>query len=333
MREFLTFVSISIFLAAFAGPRDVRAEGGQTHGGGAIVCRSPNGAITRAEVLDVFEARELYGLNPVAVTDVDATRTAMLGSLRSRYLGKSLYPAYLEQTLAMLHPRFKLLNPGVRLEVIPDAFPKINIRGCEIEQLASFNDDGVILLDREIMGALDPLNRLAIELHESAYLLDRKWRKATNSVFARKLVGFLLADHADPKLDPMIAAYDFDVPHAGIYGVQGSMSCRAEIQLRDDGGLRVYHSPGDCPDRISPTPFEANGYGDFLPTGMPDEWHWTNRKPGQTEGYSLVVLKRLGSGAIDLGGETLTFRTQSTRSVRRPLRTRPAQIHSRPRRR
>ncbi|MBS1962886.1 MAG: hypothetical protein JST04_11765 [Bdellovibrionales bacterium] len=221
-------------IAAFvAASPNAHANGGQTHGGTAVVCRSPDGSIARAEVLDLFEARELLGVRPMQIVDADWARTAILWALRYRYRGRSIYADTLERTIDELRYRFKFLEPGRHVELIPDVFPKIGEVGCasrlratvgdrctfrrllafdercEIEQLASFDDDGAILIDSEIYESLDPLNRLAIELHEGAYYLDRKYRRAKDSTFARRLVGLLLADHPDARLDPMIDAYRF----------------------------------------------------------------------------------------------------------------------------
>jgi hypothetical protein len=248
------------------------AGGGLTHGGTAIVCRNPTGEIVTAELLDLFEARELFGLHPIVVTDVANARNSLLADLGHRFVGKSLYPYYLRDTLTTLHGRFKVLAPRVRIELIPDVFPTISQKGCAIEQLASFQDGGDILLDSEIFGALSPLNRLALELHESVYFLDRKWARSTDSVFSRKLVGLLLANQWTDNLDKAILAYAFNFPRSGRYS-DGFSGCTFILDLGTDGSVRIR------PESICLTviPWDAFGTSPSAimnPTGVLDVWEW-----------------------------------------------------------
>ncbi len=270
--SFIGLVAVAVISLSFAPASVHAAEGGLTHGGTAVVCRYPTGGIATAEVLDLFEARELLRLQPIVVNDVATERNSLLADLDSRFVGKSLYPAYLRDTLNTLHPRFKLLAPHVRIELIPDVFPKISQKGCAIEQLASFQDGGDILLDSEIFGALSPLNRLALELHESVYSLDRKWASAADSVFSRKLVGLLIANQWSAALDQAIFAYSFNVPRAGHYSDYFG-ACTLTLDLGVDGSLRV--TPKDtCRSQISWDAFGKSPSAILKPTGTASEWKW-----------------------------------------------------------
>lgn len=297
MKSFLFVLSLGTL--ALALPLEpARAEGGQTHGGTAIVCRNGDGSIASAEVLDSFEARELYGLKQIGVGDVAKARTELLDDLDRRFAGRSLYPKYLRDTLADLHGRFKLLDPKVRLELIPDVFPKISRKGCAIEQLASFDDkSGEIRLDSEIFKALSPAGRLALEMHESVYYLDRKWAKAKDSVFARKLVGLLLATQWGADLDKAVAAYAFGLPKPGRYS---DMFGRCELQLAVgvDGTLRITPKPA-CRTVIPWNAFEDADSAILDPTGKADEWRWTDRRR-----TSVLILERKDDTNVSIENES-----------------------------
>jgi hypothetical protein len=229
----------------------------------------------------------------IVVKDVATERNSLLADLDRRFVGKSLYPAFLRNTLNTLHGHFKVLAPQVRIELIPDVFPKISQKGCAIEQLASFQDGGDILLDSEIFGALTPLNRLALELHESVYFLDRKWASATDSVFSRKLVGLLLANQWTVNLDKAVLSYAFNVPRAGLYSDYFG-ACTVTVDLGVDGSLRV--TPKDtCRSQISWNAFENSSSAILNPTGTVGEWEWIS-----ADRTSALRLVRVDSNNLKL---------------------------------
>jgi len=300
MKSFLVVLALGTLVLALP-LEPARAEGGQTHGGTAIVCRNGDGSIASAEVLDSFEARELYGLKQIGVGDVAKARSELLNDLDRRFAGRSLYPKYLRDTLADLHGRFKLLDPKVRLELIPDVFPKISQKGCTIEQLAEFDDkSGKILLDSEIFKALSPAGRLTLEFHESVYLLDRKWAKAKDSVFARKLVGLLLATRWDANLDKAIAAYAFGFPKAGRYA-DSSRICAIQLDVGTDGSLRLTPELA-CRSVIDWDAFERAKSAVLVTNGLADQWEWNNQPARSRDGYSRLVLKRRGDTEVEISG-------------------------------
>jgi len=299
MKSFLLGLISVVMITGGTIPNSALAEGGQTHGGTAIVCRTPEGAISSAEPLDLFEARELYGIRTIAVKDVATERVRMLNDLAKVYAGRSVYPNHLKKTLDAFHDRFRPLAPNVRLELIPDAFPKISKKGCAIEQLAAFQQNGEILLDSEIFGTLSPLGRLALELHESVYYLDRKWSKAKDSVFARKLVGLLLADQWGSALDRTLLAYALDVPRAGLYlnGLYGPQYCNLLITYGPANSLIVTEL-GACESVLPQNAFETSKTAALAPVGE-DIWMWTDRDSGNRDKpYGVLMLERLDTTYI-----------------------------------
>jgi hypothetical protein len=232
------------------------------------------------------------------VGDVARARAELLDDLDRRFAGRSLYPKYLRDTLADLHDRFQLLDPKVRLELIPDVFPKISMKGCAIEQLAAFDDDsGKIKLDSEIFKALSPAGRLTIEFHESVYYLDRKWAKAKDSVFARKLVGLLLATQWGADLDGAIGAYAFGLPKPGHYTDMFGR-CVILLAVGVDGTLRLTPKP-TCRTVIPWNAFEKSDSAILAPTGKADVWQW--QSPDRT---SVLTLERGGDTNFSIGDES-----------------------------
>ncbi len=215
----------------------VALTGGSSHGGSALVCRNADKKITRAEILDLFEAREILGIQPAKVDDVEEYLGTLVAQLQKTFGARMLYPLRLGAELKRLAPLYRPLSRGVRLNRIDDAFPSISLDGCDFEQLASYRDsDEVILYDSEIYEALDPLNRAVLRLHEAAYSLDRGFNPegagVMNSVFSRRIVGEMISSHWNSeKIEDLVWPYTFHYPRPGHYRARMIGIGRCEIDL------------------------------------------------------------------------------------------------------
>lgn len=159
-------------------------------GGNAVVCRNTKGRIKSAEVLDLFEARVLYGLTipKTAETSVD---------LAERHIGfaghlNPLYFMELERDFQRVVKNAKVLPPDIGLRPIDDSFSPALPKNCAIEQLAAYQINNELYIDGEIWQALDETNRAALYIHESIYKAMRSFG-AKNSVRSRKITGYLLS--------------------------------------------------------------------------------------------------------------------------------------------
>lgn len=270
------------------------------HGANAVVCRGGNGIVSRAEVLDLYEAREVYGLRVPPIQDVVVARTTLLANLHHRFVGISAYPYFLETTIASLHSHFQVLPHGSHLPLLPDHYPPIPVAGCRIEQLASFDDTGAIQLDGDILAALDGTNRLALELHETVDYLDRKWAHTTDSVFARHLVGLLLADNWGTPLDVAVKSYALNVPSPGSY-LTGIGSCTLQLAIGIDGSIQLTPD-AICQTTIDWTAFSESGSAILFPSGNVGEWTWTDHQSPPNR----LVFSQIDLNSFNL--DSVTFR-------------------------
>lgn len=168
---------------------------GVTNGGGgkAIVCRDQNRKILSAQVLDLFEAENQYGLTllPSAATLDQALEEVglRLESLSGQRRGMMRMK---KEDLKDIYSKFKLLAPGIGLQPIDDSLDLLRPEHCEIEQLAFFKESNIILINRDIWNHLNPQNQAALVVHETIYQLQRQ-RGAKDSRDSRKIVGHLFS--------------------------------------------------------------------------------------------------------------------------------------------
>jgi hypothetical protein len=265
------------------------------YGTGAVVCRTANGAVGQAEVLDLYEASELNGIQIINVVDVPTARTAMMTDLVQRYGAVNTFPNYFASTIAAIHPEFQRLADGVTLGLAPDVYPTVIPAGCRIEQLSAVQANGMILLDPAIFSVLSPLGRFAVELHETIAALDRKWTKSTDSRFARKVVGFLLARSWGTGLDTAINAYGLNYPRGGRYA-DASDLCNIVITDGNDGTIRI--TPDlSCRTTINWDAFGQSSSAILAPTAQPGFWAWGIRG---APAPSLLV-KRVDAATLTIG--------------------------------
>ncbi|MBS1964027.1 MAG: hypothetical protein JST04_17575 [Bdellovibrionales bacterium] len=287
MHSLNRFYWLASSLVLFAGAASAGAAD-LGYGSTAVVCRGAGGSVASAEVLDLYEAREIYNISVISVSDVTRARQDLLIDLARTYNGKSLYPRYLQDTIGDFHGRFR--KSDTRLKLVADVYPRIP--SCAIEQVSALQKNGEILLDAEIFSALTPIGRLAVELHDSVAFLDRKFTDAKDSRFARKLTGLLLGRKWGKSLDVAIALYSFSVPRPGRYS-GGFGRCIVRIDSGTAGSLRVTPQTG-CRTVISWDAFENANSAILRPTGKTDEWAWQDRSGAK------LVLKRTGSTTFTL---------------------------------
>lgn len=185
------------FLFTFLFATSAFAEGNAVgNGGGSIVCRDNAGKITRAELLDLYEAREVHGLK-VNGSDtefnVNAARDRMYDfRLRLQEIDEE-YAALLviefNKFFATIQSRFVSRNNI--LPDTPDTFYRSLPKGCVYEQLANYFDGEPLLIADEIWNELSATDQIALYVHEAVYALERKYLGAVNSSHARKIVASL----------------------------------------------------------------------------------------------------------------------------------------------
>ena len=163
-------------------------------GGNALVCRSSDGAIKSAEMLDLFEGRVEYGLNIVNTKEDPQVRArALLNKMIQAESGTGNRFEELTATFENALKDFWLLEPGVAVEPIDDSLPNIIPKNCKIEQLASYLSTGKLIVDSEIWDHFDETSRTGFYLHESIYKFMRTEYSAKDSRRSRAIVANLMS--------------------------------------------------------------------------------------------------------------------------------------------
>lgn len=164
---------------------------GVGNGGYSVVCRNPTTKqITSAELLDVFEGRNLhyleYSNNPVLKSE-DFINFS-LNYLET--VNKNFRDAVSDE-VKKLEAKIIYIPENLVLEPTNDAFPTLGRKDCKFEQLATYTDDNKLYVSKEIYSALDELNKAALRLHEAIYIIarkaDQKDSKATRVIVSGSL--------------------------------------------------------------------------------------------------------------------------------------------------
>ena len=180
------FVGMALSINVHAGT----SSGG---GGKGVLCHIPK---TSLQVLDLFEATNVYHLQ----------ESPRKGDLRSEVLfgleslgavcDDPAHPTQASLWLASVIQDFfhevTYIPAGTHLPLTNDATLPPIPTGCDIVQIAIYNDKTGIKLDPEYWGLLDARNQMVILLHEELYFYRRGYG-ATNSDETRRFVGWLLS--------------------------------------------------------------------------------------------------------------------------------------------
>ncbi len=163
-------------------------------GGNAVVCHAIDGKIHSAELLDLYEARTLYGKVIVpSGKDVIATAKTAIGRVglgRPDWQGTTYFPKLLEQINLNVH----MLPPGNGLTPINDSSsPIVPPAGCMIVQAARYEMDDHIFINSDIWDHLDQTNKAALLVHETIYFWLRSLGEF-NSIRTRKAIGLAFSD-------------------------------------------------------------------------------------------------------------------------------------------
>jgi hypothetical protein len=192
MKNILVIIAISL-AANYANA--MWREGG---GGRAVVCRDKvAGTIVKAELLDLFEAREIFGLT---LTPGKATFQEQAQWLATKTKAAD-YNYYFPVDYYKLFFLDKVRFIGKDLELTPvnDSFEPLVPKYCGIEQVVNYHQSDIILVNKEIWDAFSPQNQIALAMHELAYKRDRDWGLLESSYFIRRFVGLMFSE---TKLEP-----------------------------------------------------------------------------------------------------------------------------------
>lgn len=167
------------------------------NGGGGVVCRDSEGKIISAQMLDLFEADDYQ------LTIIHSNKTAdvqfddIVKRLAKNKDGATAIVARGMKMAELLFKRdFTFISEGRKLEPTKDVVPVISKKGCAIEQVANYLQNGDLKVDSEIYRAFSETEKAALKVHETIYKSLRQDKNIPDTRAIRKLVAFLFSTDA-----------------------------------------------------------------------------------------------------------------------------------------
>lgn len=205
----------SILLATIAVASPALAVGGGSTGGGkGVVCRTADGSIKSVEVLDLWEAREIFHRAAIESSDPVAAQVAQANQrLKHAFWvgytntmqgypkpvtvwGQNAFVLSLQSVEDMFLQHMGNVQPihHVQLELTPDSFEIARPfgGGCNIEQIVRYEDDpgeDIIYINEDIFDAMSKTQQAALIVHEAVYKYMRERFEEANSIRVRRAIG------------------------------------------------------------------------------------------------------------------------------------------------
>lgn len=237
------FFSMTLILIASVSASAVGAVSGG--GGRGIVCRDKmSGKILSAELLDLFEAKNIFNLT-LRSEKVDFNEEAKW--LEAKLKKENHQFHFNQQRLNQdFLNKIQFVGDDVELTPVDDSFESLVPKNCAVEQIANYHQSGRILLKKDIWDAFSPMNQLALAVHELAYKSARDWGRPLGSYYVRRFVGFLFstADLPTYKRNPRYEVNyfctntDANLGTNVIYELEvGGNKCKDRSDLYCEGGV------------------------------------------------------------------------------------------------
>ncbi len=227
------------------------------NGGGAWVCREANGTIRWSQLVDLFEAENEFGLTlasyPGSVREV-VDQLQLRISRVNQDLYESLIPYFEDVNYLENDPPDITYTEDV-LTVVDDSLYRLKpspkrCSGGEInyEQVVNYKNDGLILVQSEILNSFANSVKAALVFHEAIYAYLRDVAGDTVSTKARRMVGLILSTLSTTDLKKALE----DLGEGSVNAIGMTFK---EIQ----GGSFTMGSPENEPNR-SPYAYEKQHY-------------------------------------------------------------------------
>lgn len=262
-----------LLLAALSAPAFAGVD--SSGGGRGVVCRDSRGRIKSAELLDLWEARQIYRRVIVpSRRPVKEQVEQALGRLQNLFYYDSFNadgtksPSG-EMLLSDLRPRTEIfLKPseilvplrGTKLNDTLDSEEPAVPANCLVEQIVNFMDSStkpIVLVNEDIYQKLSPTNQAALIVHEALYGFLRGYGEK-NSVRARRVVGHVFAGGDFPSRDAELAGRGIvcmteKSPVTAIHIYQKANGKLGLIQTNDRNliMLGLYNAPAESEEMLS----------------------------------------------------------------------------------
>lgn len=163
-------------------------------GGKAVVCRDEQKNIKRIQLLDLFEGETIYGLTSKSFGDSKEENLQGAKEILQATFAQMPSVIPIQYFIDRALKDFRLLPPDVKLAPVDDAAPIVIPSGCELEQLAYYQDNENLLVDQNLWNALDGKNKAALIMHEIIYLQAR-YEGDKDSRNARRVVAHIFSEY------------------------------------------------------------------------------------------------------------------------------------------
>lgn len=198
------------------GVKAPESSGGTINGGGGKGVRCTKDGKIKLEMLDLYEAKAIYGLTPLNFGTDETKARAELARIFAKHsidpgnVSIDKYAAALDNYVLknLVVDKIRFVEAPKKLKVVQDDYAPLLEKDCELVQVALFYDESSLLVDRSLWNQLDVTNRTALLAHELVYASARG-QGITNSVSSRKLVAFLLSEQGTPPLFDGVPTSDY----------------------------------------------------------------------------------------------------------------------------
>jgi len=157
-------IKLKVLLLSMLCSTFVIAGQGTGNGGDAVVCTKDDGSKS-FELLDLYEMREMHGLDLITDTSLATAEEKSIHQLNKIY-DWSLYENMSIRVKSFMS-RIKFVNR--ELIDIPDSYHTYLPANCSIQQLAINHLNGIIEINKSLWDKLDVDNKGALILHELLY--------------------------------------------------------------------------------------------------------------------------------------------------------------------
>ena len=162
-------------------------------GGKAVACYKADGSLVSAELLDLYEARTLFGQPNIQTDETDFKKILDAALRKLKWTGYDLVGIETaKQRLETLLKNLVFISPDERLVDIDDDYSQVAVpQACKKEQIAIYGND-TVRIDLRLWSLLNPIDQAGLLLHESIYWLERNIKKIRDSRRARRVVALTL---------------------------------------------------------------------------------------------------------------------------------------------
>lgn len=325
MKKLKTFLLCLIALCPLTAFSSPAYRGGSDVGGGmGVVCKTPEGRVASVELLDLWEARVIFGRNIVISNEPVSKQIdlALDQLMNSRYtqgfaiLPKGIYGSQAFRIMLgdnanmFLSPDWPTIHRlrGVTLAKTFDSFEVVTPRDCEIAQIVRYQDTVTgpfILVNQDLVEKMDATNLAALYVHEAYYALLRgspggNWGEKS-SLRVRRAVGLAFSGYKFTPLEKFLPDDYYScgddnnqafVYMAPVEDSSGRKVMRTTFQLVSVAGLNMI-------DFREPDRYELSTIDEIIHRPFPENWGSGNYMPfSASVGFDFEVYFNFGSDGL-----------------------------------